>query len=45
MNGRISWFGVFMRLVTALAVVLLTYNPSGHSFYHWAMETSPTLRR
>ena len=26
-----------MRLVAALAVVLLTYNPSGHSFYHWAM--------
>jgi hypothetical protein len=38
MNGRISWFGVFMRLAAALAVVLLTYNPSGHSFYHWAME-------
>jgi Family of unknown function (DUF6524) len=27
-----------MRLAAALAVVLLTYNPSGHSFYHWAME-------
>ena len=38
MNGRISWFGVFMRLVGALAVVLLTYNPTGHSFYHWAMR-------
>ena len=37
MNGRISWFGVFMRLAAALAVVLLTYNPSGHSFYHWAV--------
>ena len=37
MNGQISWFGVFMRLAAALAVVLLTYNPSGHSFYHWAM--------
>jgi Family of unknown function (DUF6524) len=37
MNGRISWFGVLIRLVAALAVVLLTYNPSGHSFYHWAM--------
>jgi Family of unknown function (DUF6524) len=38
MNGRISWLGVFMRLVAALAVVLLTYNPSGYSFYHWAMQ-------
>jgi len=36
MNGRISWFGVFMRLVGAIAVVLLTYNPTGYSFYHWA---------
>jgi hypothetical protein len=38
MNGRISWSGVFMRLVAALALVLLTYNPAGHSFYHWVME-------
>ena len=38
MNGRISWFGVFMRLVGALAVVLLTYNPTGYSFYHWALR-------
>ena len=27
MSGRISWLGVFMRLVGAIAVVLLTYNP------------------
>ena len=38
MNGRISWFGVFMRLVGAIAVVLLTYNPAGYSFYHWAVR-------
>ena len=38
MNGRISWFGVFMRLAAALAVVLFTYNPIGYSFYHWAMR-------
>jgi len=38
MGGRISWFGVLVRVVAALAVVLLTYNPSGHSFYHWAMR-------
>ena len=37
MNGRISWFGILVRLAAALAVVLLNYNPSGHSFYHWAM--------
>jgi hypothetical protein len=38
MGGRISWLGVLVRVVAALAVVLLTYNPSGHSFYHWAMR-------
>mgnify|MGYP000332896400 FL=1 len=25
-----------IRLVFALALVFLTYNPSGYSFYHWA---------
>lgn len=25
----------FMRFVFALLLVFLTYNPSGHSFYHW----------
>jgi len=37
MRGRISWLGVFVRLAAAIAIVLLTYNPSGHSFYHWAL--------
>jgi Family of unknown function (DUF6524) len=34
MSG-ISWSGVLMRVVFAIALVLLTFNPSGHSFYHW----------
>jgi hypothetical protein len=38
MDARISWFGVLMRLVAALGVVLLTYNPTGSSFYHWALR-------
>lgn len=29
---------VFLRLIFALAVVLLTYNPSGFSFFHWARD-------
>lgn len=24
-----------MRIALAVVLVLLTYNPSGHSFYHW----------
>jgi len=34
----ISWSGVVVRIVLALALVLATYNPSGHSFYHWLTE-------
>jgi hypothetical protein len=43
MGGRISWFGVLVRLIAALAVVLLTYNPTGQSFYHWAMRDFANL--
>jgi hypothetical protein len=31
----ISWSGVLVRIVLAIALVLATYNPSGYSFYHW----------
>ena len=30
--------GFGMRLVAALVLVYATYNPTGHSFYHWALE-------
>ena len=34
----ISWSGVVVRVGLAIALVLATYNPSGHSFYHWLTE-------
>jgi hypothetical protein len=34
----ISWSGVVVRIVLAIALVLATYNPSGHSFYHWLTQ-------
>jgi hypothetical protein len=34
----ISWSGVFLRIVLAVALVMATYNPSGHSFYHWLTD-------
>ena len=43
MGRRISWFGVLVRLVAALALVLLTYNPTGRSFYDWAMRDFANL--
>lgn len=39
--GGISWSGVVLRIVFAVALVLLTFNPSGYSFYHW-VSTPPT---
>jgi hypothetical protein len=30
--------GFGIRLVAALVLVYATYNPTGHSFYHWALE-------
>jgi hypothetical protein len=34
----ISWSGILLRVVFALALVLLTFNPSGYSFYHWIVR-------
>jgi hypothetical protein len=33
----ISAGGILIRIVLALALVLATYNPSGHSYFHWAL--------
>ncbi len=32
---EITAIGFLWRFIAALALVLLTYNPSGHSGYHW----------
>jgi hypothetical protein len=37
----ISWGGVLLRVVLAVALVLLTVNPSGYSFYHWISYGAP----
>jgi hypothetical protein len=39
--GSISWSGVAVRIVFAVALVLLTFNPSGWSFYHWISSPPP----
>jgi hypothetical protein len=31
--------GIALRFVAALALVFLTYNPAGWSYYHWASKT------
>ena len=37
--GSLVW-----RIVFALALVLLTFNPTGHSYYHWLMEGFPAVQ-
>jgi hypothetical protein len=39
----ISWLGVIWRMVFAVALVLLTFNPSGRSFYHWLIEAQASI--
>ncbi len=36
-----SWSQFFMRLLAALALVFVTYNPAGYSYYHWAIVPLP----
>jgi hypothetical protein len=33
--------GIALRFVAALALVFLTYNPAGWSFFHWASHSIP----
>ncbi|MDT8371767.1 MAG: DUF6524 family protein [Gammaproteobacteria bacterium] len=35
-DSRFTWQSFYLRLVFALLLVFLTYNPSSYSFYHWA---------
>ena len=36
-NDRVGWPGILLRVLAALVLVLFTYNPTGHSYYHWAL--------
>ena len=36
-SGSISFVGIMTRIVISVALVLLTYNPSGYSFVHWVL--------
>lgn len=35
--------GIFARVGGALALVLLTFNPSGFSYYHWVKQGFPSV--
>lgn len=40
-SSEFSWGGIVGRLVAAIALVYLTYNPEGFSFFHWALQHKP----
>lgn len=35
MARRFSWGGYFIRLLFAVVLVFVTYNPTGLSYFHW----------
>lgn len=41
--SHLSIQGFLLRFIFALILVLITYNPSGHSYYHWVLETLPAV--
>jgi hypothetical protein len=38
---RFTPLGFALRLLAAFVLVLLTFNPTGYSFYHWVANTLP----
>jgi hypothetical protein len=35
--------GFLLRWLVAIVLVLVTFNPTGHSFYHWVLSSSPHI--
>jgi len=35
--------GLLWRLAFSVALVLLTFNPTGHSYYHWLADGFPSI--
>ena len=38
---ELTWAGVGARFLFALVLVFTTYNPSGYSYFHWAIKNLP----
>ena len=38
MIKQFTWSGFGVRFLLALIVVFATYNPTGHSYFHWGMR-------
>ncbi len=42
-NDEFGFGQLVVRLAFSVALVLLTFNPSGHSYYHWFAEGLPRI--
>lgn len=43
MNEQLSFGGFLLRALFALALVLLTFNPSGYSYVHMVAKSLPSI--
>jgi hypothetical protein len=43
MDDQFNIVSLVWRIVFALALVLLTFNPTGHSYYHWLVDGFPAV--
>lgn len=41
--ARFGWAGFGLRLLFAVVLVFLTFNPSGYSYYHWVKDVLPNF--
>ena len=40
---KFNIMSVVWRVLFSLALVFLTFNPSGHSYFHWLAGNFPTI--
>jgi len=38
-----SWLSFFIRFISALILVFISYNPAGLSYFHWAITVLPEI--
>lgn len=44
MKDEFDLMGLLWRLAFAIGLVLLTFNPTGHSYYHWLVDGFPSVQ-
>lgn len=43
MGTQLTWGGFGLRLLFAILLVSITYNPEGYSYYHWIFHHDPMI--